>query len=99
MNSAKMAKAYQHRRKKLNKLIITSLLGGNGENGKNLQSVSRTSNEMAKEMSKPQAVKLQKYSTTPFKGDDKEWLRNQFVAHVDNSKISEINNLIICLSW
>ena len=35
---------------------------------------------MAKEMSKPQAVKLQKYSITPFKGDDKEWLRNQFVV-------------------
>ena len=101
MNSAKMAKAYQHRRKKLNKLIITSLLGGNGENGKNRQSVSRTLNEMAKEMSKPQGVKLQKYSITPFKGDYKEWLRfwNQFVEDVDNSKISKISNLIICLSW
>ena len=72
MNLAKMAKVHQHRRKKLNKLIITSLLGGNGENVKNRQSLSRTSNEMAKEMSKPQAVKLQKYSITPFKGDCKE---------------------------
>ena len=38
-------------------------------------------------MSKPQALKLQKYSITPFKVDDKEWLRfwNQFVVDVDNS--------------
>ena len=52
-------------------------------------------------MSKPQALKLQKYSFTPFKVDDKEWLRfwNQFVVDVDNSKISKISNLIICLSW
>ena len=44
-------------------------------------------------MSKPQAVKLQKYSITPFKGDYKDWLRfwNQFVVEVDNSKISEIS--------
>ena len=47
----------------------------------------------AQEMSKPQAVKLQKYSITPFKGDYKDWLRfwNQFVVEVDNSKISEIS--------
>ena len=52
-------------------------------------------------MSKPQALKLQKYSITPFKGDYKEWLRfwNQFVVDVGNSKISNISNLIICLSW
>ena len=101
MNWAKMAKVHQTRRKKLNKLIVSSLFGGNGENGKNRQSVSRTSNEMAKEMSKPQAIKLQKYSITPFKGDYKEWLRfwNQFVVDVGNSKISNISNLIICLSW
>ena len=56
---------------------------------------------MAKEMSKPQGVKLQKYSITPFKGDYKEWLRfwNQFVVDVDNFKISKKSNLIICLSW
>ena len=56
---------------------------------------------MAKEMSKPQALKLQKYSITPFKGDYKEWFRfwNQFVVDVDKSKISKISNLIICLSW
>ena len=56
---------------------------------------------MAREMSKPQALKLQKYSITPFKGDYKEWFRfwNQFVVDVDNSKISKIGNLIICLSW
>ena len=52
-------------------------------------------------MSKPQAIKLQKYSITPFKGDYKEWLRfwNQFVVDVGNSKISNISNLIIYLSW
>ena len=45
------------------------------------------------EMSKPQAVKLQKYSITPFTGDYKDWLRfwNQFVVEVDNFKISEIS--------
>ena len=55
----------------------------------------------AQEMSKPQAVNLQKYSITPCKGDYKDWLRfwNQFVVDVDNSKMSEISNLIICLSW
>ena len=62
MNSAKMAKVQQNRRKKLNKLIISSFFGGNGENGKNRQSLSSASNEMAKEMSKPQALRLQKYS-------------------------------------
>ena len=85
----------------VNKLIVSSLFRGNGENGKIRQSVSRTLNEMAKEVSKPQAVRLQKYSITPFKGDYKEWLRfwNQFVLDVDNSKISKISNLIICLNW
>ena len=47
-NSAKMVKVHQNRRKKLNKLIISFLFGGNGENGKNRQNLSRTSNEMAK---------------------------------------------------
>ena len=43
-------------------------------------------------MSKPQAIKLQKYSSTPFKGDYKDCLRfwNQFVVEVDNSKLSKI---------
>ena len=49
----------------------------------------------AQEMSKPQAVKLQKYLPviTPFNGDYKDWLRfwNQFVVEVDNSKVSEIS--------
>ena len=41
------------------------------------------------EMSKPQAVKLQKYTITPFKGDCKDWVKfwNQFVVEVDSSKI------------
>ncbi|XP_078361896.1 uncharacterized protein LOC144646227 [Oculina patagonica] len=44
-------------------------------------------------MAKPQAVKLQKYTITPFHGDCKDWLRfwNQFVVEVDSSKISEIS--------
>ena len=47
----------------------------------------------AQEMTKPQAVKLRKYTITPFKGDYKDWLRfwNQFTVEVDNSKISEIS--------
>ena len=47
----------------------------------------------AQEISKPQAVKLQKYLITPFNGDYKDWLRfwNQFVVEVDNSKVSEIS--------
>ena len=45
------------------------------------------------EMSKPQAVKLQKYTITLFKRDCKDWVRfwNQFVVKVDSSKISEIS--------
>ena len=45
------------------------------------------------EMAKPPAVKLQKYTITPFQGDCKDWLRfwNQFVVEVDSSKISEIS--------
>ena len=44
------------------------------------------------EAAKPQSVKLQKYTISPFKGDCKDWLRfwNQFVVEVDNSKISEM---------
>ena len=42
---------------------------------------------------KPQAVKLQKYTITPFKGDCKDWLRfwNHFVVEVDSANISEIS--------
>ena len=46
-------------------------------------------------MSKPQVIKLQKYSITPFKGDYKDWLRfwNQFVVevHILKSEISKSN--------
>ena len=39
------------------------------------------------------AVKLQKYTITPFKGDYVDWLRfwNQFTVEVDNSAIAEIS--------
>ena len=45
------------------------------------------------EAAKPQAVKLQKCTITPFHGDCKDWLRfwNQFVEVVDSSKLSEIS--------
>ena len=45
------------------------------------------------ESSKPQAVKLQKYTITPFTGEYKDWLRfwNQFTVEVDGSRISEIS--------
>ena len=44
------------------------------------------------EMSKPQAVKLQKYTITPFKGDLKDFVKfwNHFLLEVGSSKISEI---------
>ena len=44
-------------------------------------------------ISKPQAVKLQKYMITPFKGDCKDWLRfwNQLVVKEDSKNISEIS--------
>lgn len=49
--------------------------------------------KVEQEMAKPQAVKLQKYTITPFLGECKDWLRfwNQFVVEVDRSKISEIS--------
>ena len=52
-----------------------------------------TKKKAEEEMAKPQAVKLQKYTITPFKGDCKDWLRfwNQFVVEEDGSKISEIS--------
>ena len=39
------------------------------------------------------AVKLQKYTITPFKGDYVDWLRfcNQFTVEVDNSGIAEVS--------
>ena len=42
---------------------------------------------------RPQTVKLQKYTITPFTGDYKDWLRfwNQFSVEVDASGISEIS--------
>ena len=42
---------------------------------------------------RPQSVKLQKYTITPFKGDYKDWLRfwNQFVVEVDGSSIAGIS--------
>ena len=45
------------------------------------------------EQTKPQAVKLQRYTITPFKGDYKDWLPfwNQFTVEVDGSSISEIS--------
>jgi len=49
--------------------------------------------KVEQEMAKPQAVKLQKYTITPFYGDCKYWLRfwNQFVVEVGSSKISEMS--------
>lgn len=46
-----------------------------------------------REMAKPQAVKLKRYTITPSQGDCKDWLRfqNQFVVEVDSSKVSEIS--------
>ena len=45
------------------------------------------------ELAKPQAVKLQRYTITPFKGDYKDLLHfwNQFTVEVDGSSISEIS--------
>ena len=49
---------------------------------------------------KLQAVKLQKYTITPFEGDYRDWLRfwNQFTVEVDNSGISKISKFNIYLS-
>ena len=45
------------------------------------------------EMARPQAVKLQKYTIIPFKGDCKDWLRfwNRYVVEVDSLKISKMS--------
>ena len=48
---------------------------------------------LRKNQTKPQAVKLQRYTITPFNGEYKDWLRfwNQFTVEVDGSSISEIS--------
>jgi len=40
--------------------------------------------------SRPQAVKLQRYTITPFEGDFKDWIRfwNQFEVEIDKSKLA-----------
>ena len=55
-----------------------------------LEAVKKRTEE---EQTKPQAVKLQRYTITPFKGDYKDWLHfwNQFTVEVDGSSISEIS--------
>jgi hypothetical protein len=56
--------------------------------------VSRTGEDVDIEVkARPQTVKLQKYTITPFTGDYKDWLRfwNQFSVEVDASGISEIS--------
>ena len=55
-----------------------------------LEAVKKCTEE---EQTKPQAVKLQRYTITPFKGDYKDWLHfwNQFAVEVDGSSISEIS--------
>ena len=55
-----------------------------------LEAVKKCTEE---EQTKPQAVKLQRYTITPFKGDYKDWLHfwNQFTVEVDGSSISEIS--------
>ena len=42
---------------------------------------------------KPQTVKLQKYTITPFTGEYKDWIRfwNQFTVEVDGSNLAEIS--------
>jgi len=45
------------------------------------------------EARKSQVVKLQKYKITPFRGDQKDWLRfwNQFSVELDGSNIAEVS--------
>ena len=45
-----------------------------------------------------QAVKLQKYTITPFSGDYKDWIHfwNQFEVEVDGSSISDISKFTTC---
>ena len=47
--------------------------------------------EETRALAKPQAVKLQRYTSTPFEGNYKDWLRfwNQFSVEVDGSSIAE----------
>lgn len=55
--------------------------------------MERAKKRMEKEKAKPQSVKLQKFTMTPFKGDYKDWLRflNQLLIEVDGSSIAEIS--------
>lgn len=59
--------------------------------------IEKEAREQTKESHSPatttQAVKLQKYTITPFTGDFKDWMRfwNQFSVEVDGSSISEIS--------
>ena len=57
----------------------------------------REEQHSAEQTQKPQAVKLQKYTITPFQGDYKDWLRfwNQFSVEVDGSGIAEISKFIV----
>ena len=43
-------------------------------------------------LAEPPAVKLQRYTITPFEGDYEDWVRfwNQFFVEVDGSSIAEI---------
>ena len=55
-----------------------------------LREVAESISEPA--LAKPQSVKLQKYTTTPFKGDYKDWIHfwNKFSVEVDGSIISKV---------
>ena len=52
-----------------------------------------TKKRIEEEKARPQSVKMQKYTITPFKGDYKDWLRfwNQFFIEVDGSSIADIS--------
>ena len=62
------------------------------------EQITRRANEEndgeTRALAKPQAVKLQRYTTiTPFEGDYKVWFRfwNQFSVEVDGSRMAEIS--------
>ena len=50
-------------------------------------------------LAKPQAVKLQGYTITPFEGDYKDWLRfwNQLSVEFDESSMAEISKFYYLL--
>ena len=52
-------------------------------------------------LAKPQAVKLQRYTITPFEGDCKDWLGfwNQFSVAVDGSSMAEMSMFIYLLEF